>query len=257
MAVTAPHQFRNAGRLAPPISIRHATISYSPAVMGRSWLVDLLRRRKTLPFVSIRDISLELQPGESLGIVGGNGAGKSTLLRVMSGILEPSLGTVELRGNVTALLELGAGVEGHLNGYENIDLSASLQRFSRAETAAFRRYVAEFSELGEALGRPVRTYSLGMMLRLVFSLRTFIDPEILLIDEVFGVGDAQFTQKAQKRTREIISRASSFALASHDLSLIAEFCTRTIWLKRGQIVEDGPTANVLESYKAAAADNRN
>lgn len=232
------------------IVIENATISYSPAVMGRSWIIDLIRRHETRPFVSLKNINFELKRGESVGIIGGNGAGKSTLLKVMAGILAPSSGKVEISGNVTTLLDLGAGVEGHLTGHENIDLSASLQRFPKSDAAAFRQYVEDFSELGEALERPIRTYSMGMMLRLMFSLRTFVDPEILVVDEVFGVGDQKFASKAQERTREIISNASSFALASHDLRLISEFCTRTVWLNKGVIVMDGPTEEVISRYSS-------
>jgi lipopolysaccharide transport system ATP-binding protein len=233
----------------PAIKLNAVTVSYSPAVMGRSWLMDLARGRSRESFTALRDVTLELGHGESVGIIGNNGAGKSTLLKVMAGIAPATNGRVEINGAVMSLLNLGAGVETHLDGWENIDLLASLQRIPRRQRPAFRDYVAEFSELGEALSRPVRTYSAGMLLRLVFSLRTFIQPDILVIDEVFSVGDLNFAGKAQKRTTELITMASSLALASHDAGLITAFCKQAIWLEKGRLVKRGPAAEIVDAYQ--------
>lgn len=236
-----------------PITLTNVTVSYSPAVMGRSFIIDTLRGRKREPFVSLRDVSLRLEHGESLGIVGHNGAGKSTILKVMAGLLPPISGQIDINGRVSSLLELGAGLEGSLDGWTNIDLSASLQRLPKNKIADFKEYVVSFSELGPALDRPVRTYSVGMLLRLIFSMRTYVAPEILVVDEVFGVGDKLFAAKAQKRTSEILRSASCFALASHDVSLLKTFCKRAIWLDGGRLLMEGPTEEVTQSYAAATS----
>jgi len=233
---------------APSIRLTDVTISYSPAVMGRSWLFDRLMGQRSEPFMSLRGVSLTLEHGESLGIIGNNGAGKTTTLKVMAGILPPTTGQVEINGNVTTLLDLGAGLEGNFNAWFNIDLFAELQRIPRNKRVDYKNYVVDFSELGDALSRPVRTYSMGMLLRLIFSLRTYVTPEILIVDEIFGVGDQRFTRKAQQRTLEILRSASSVAFSSHDFSLIRSFCTRTIWMEGGKIVQSGATDEVIANY---------
>jgi ABC-2 type transport system ATP-binding protein/lipopolysaccharide transport system ATP-binding protein len=237
----------------PAINLTSVTVSYSPAVMGRSWMMDLARGRPRQPLTALRDIHIEVPCGGSVGIIGNNGAGKSTLLRVMAGILPATNGRVEINGSVTSLLNLDAGVETHLNGWDNIDLLAALQRIPRRQLPAFRDYVAEFSALGEALSRPVRTYSAGMLLRLIFSLRTFTQPDILVVDEVFGVGDRHFAAKAKERTTALLTKASSFALASHDPTLITAFCREAIWLDNGNLIKQGPAADVVRAYQASAA----
>lgn len=236
----------------PIISLRQATVSYSPSVMGRRAVFERLRGRKPEGFTALHGIDLDIPRGESVGLLGTNGAGKSTLLKLVAGIIPPSSGTAIIRGEATPLLDLGAGIEGALDGWENIKLAAALQRIAPGRFDEFRDYVVSFSELGEALARPVRTYSSGMMLRLVFALRTFIDPEILVLDEIFGVGDVHFSSKAEARTRGLMRSASTLILASHDTRLLAEFCRIAVWLEKGRIVKVGPTEEIGAAYAEAA-----
>jgi ABC-2 type transport system ATP-binding protein/lipopolysaccharide transport system ATP-binding protein len=154
--------------------------------------------------------------------------------------------------NVTPLVDLGAGLEDGVNGFDNIQLSAKLQRIPRNRLAAFSSYVQAFSELGEALSRPVRTYSSGMTLRLSFALRTFTKPDILVLDEVFGVGDHNFSIKAKARTTELLQAASCLLLASHDANLIREFCTLALWLEWGRVKAFGSVDDVLAQYESTA-----
>jgi ABC-type polysaccharide/polyol phosphate transport system ATPase subunit len=235
----------------PPIEISEAFVHYSPAVLGRQALFEKLRGRAAEGFTSLAGLSLCVEAGNALALIGDNGAGKSTLLRVIAGTVPLSSGKVRVSGRVTPLLDLGAGLEGALNGWENIELAASLQRLRRAQAKAFRDYVVEFSGLGEALSRPVRTYSAGMCLRLVFSLRTFVEPEIFVVDEVFGVGDLAFSEKAGARLRELLNGASALVFATHDLHLAEELCGEAAWLHQGTLRFLGPARDTISLYCGA------
>jgi homopolymeric O-antigen transport system ATP-binding protein len=232
----------------PSIILDKVSLHYSPAMMGRKMLFTRPFFGSTPPLVALKSVSIVISPGQSLGVVGSNGAGKSSFLRVCAGILDPTAGRVRITENVTALIDLGAGLEGALSGFDNIELAAKLQRIPKSRHAEFVDYVREFSELGDALARPVRTFSSGMTLRLIFSLRTFLQPDLLVVDEIFGVGDRNFSIKAKERTTELLRGASSLILASHDANLIREFCTSAIWLERGRVKLHGPVDDVLEAY---------
>ena len=197
---------------------------------------------------ALNDISLTLNPGDRVGIIGHNGAGKTTLLRVFSGTYVPTSGGAEVIGQVSALTDLAMGLDPEASGHENIIMRAILMGMSYREARALAPEVEQFSELGEYLHLPVRTYSTGMMLRLAFAVTTSIQPDILIMDEMIAAGDASFIKKATRRIHTLISGASIFALASHSEEHLKRFCNRAIWLNKGELAADGPLDHVLDAY---------
>ena len=193
-------------------------------------------------------VTFRIDEGERVGIVGHNGAGKSTLLRTLAGILPPTSGVVSTRGLVAPLFEFATGFEMERTGLENIRIRGMLQGLTSEEVEARMGEIAAFSELGDALKQPVRTYSTGMFVRLAFSTATAIDPDILLIDEAFGAGDQHFAVKSAERMRELMARGRVLVFTSHNLDLVQSLCNRVIWLSMGRIVADGPAAEVLSDY---------
>lgn len=229
---------------------------------GRSLRSNLFRRvggqlaaddRDVVSVQALRDVSLALRPGDRLGIVGHNGAGKSTLLRVFSGAYEPSRGTAEIVGTVSSLLDMTMGMDPELTGIENIVLRGVLIGLSMEESRALAPEIAEFSELGDYLNLPLRTYSTGMRLRLAFAVSTSRHRDILLLDELIGVGDASFAAKARRRVQQMMDGASILALASHAPGVIKQYCNRAILLRDGTVVADGDVGNVLAEYQRAVA----
>jgi ABC-type polysaccharide/polyol phosphate transport system ATPase subunit len=195
---------------------------------------------------ALRNVNLTLRPGDRLGLIGPNGAGKSTLLRVLAGVYEPPFGIARTVGKVSSMLDFMLGIDPELNGYDNIILRGVLLGMTMAEARAKTPEIAEFSELGSFLDLPVRTYSSGMMLRLAFAISTASQPDIVLLDEIVGVGDAAFEDKAKARTREIVENASIFVLASHDEKILRGFCNEIAVLRAGEIVQIGPTDEILQ-----------
>jgi len=187
---------------------------------------------------ALHELSFEFARGDRVGLVGHNGSGKTTLLRVLTGIFEPVRGRLDVVGRVSSLLDLSLGMDHEGTGYENIVLRGVLMGFSPTEIANRIDAIAEFSELGDYLDMPIRTYSSGMLLRLAFAVSTSTAPEILLLDEWLSVGDANFKQKAEKRLLELIESSAIVVLASHDVNLIKRFCTRMLKLERGRIIAD-------------------
>jgi ABC-type polysaccharide/polyol phosphate transport system ATPase subunit len=225
---------------------------------GRSLRSNLLRRvggqlasdeRDIVTVKALSDVSLSLRPGDRLGIVGHNGAGKSTLLRVLSGAYEPSRGTAEIVGTVSSLLDITMGMDPELTGIENIILRGALIGLSMDEARALTPDIADFSELGDYLNVPLRTYSTGMILRLAFAVSTARHRDILLLDELIGVGDATFAAKARRRVEQMMSGARILALASHAPDVIRQYCNRAILLRAGTVVADGDVGEVLAEYK--------
>ncbi len=228
--------------------------------VGRSIRAEMLRRiggriqegyePGRLVVRALRDINLSLRPGDRLGLIGPNGAGKSTLLRLLSGVYEPPIGSVKVNGNVSSMLDVMLGIDHELNGYDNIILRGVLLGMSIAQARAMTPEIAEFSELGEFLQLPVRTYSAGMMLRLAFAISTATRPDIVLLDEVIGVGDPAFAAKAKVRIQEMVNNASILVLASHDQAVLGSFCNRIAVLQAGEIVDFGEASEVMERYQA-------
>jgi ABC-2 type transport system ATP-binding protein/lipopolysaccharide transport system ATP-binding protein len=200
-------------------------------------------------------ISVKIEHGDRVGLIGRNGAGKTTLLRVMAGIYEPPSGSVEIEGRVAPLFDIGMGMDPESSGYENILLRGLYLGLRKAEIRAKVDEIADFTELGEFLEMPLRTYSAGMFARLAFAISTSIDPEILLLDEGIGAGDDVFLEKAKRRLDALINRARILVLASHSDELVRKLCNQAILMENGRVVTSGPTDEMLERYhqKASAA----
>jgi ABC-type polysaccharide/polyol phosphate transport system ATPase subunit len=206
------------------------------------------RHRGPAPVQALRDVTLRVEPGETLGIVGRNGAGKTSTLRVLAGIVPLDSGTVEAGGRVVALLELGAGFGRDFSGRENIMLNGALHGLTRDEITARLDDIVAFSELGDFIDVPVRTYSSGMFVRLGFAIAAHLDADVLLIDEVLAVGDEAFQRKCEQRIAERIEAGATLVLVSHDAALIDRTCERTVVLDGGSVVFDGPTGEALPFY---------
>jgi ABC-type polysaccharide/polyol phosphate transport system ATPase subunit len=195
-------------------------------------------------------ISLEFEHGDRVALLGANGAGKSTLLRVIAGIYEPMRGYVCSDGRIAPLFDVALGLDPESTGYENIFLRGLFLGMTRAQIRQRRDAIAAFTELGDYLAMPLRTYSNGMMLRLAFAVATHVDAEILLMDEWLGTGDAGFTQKAENRLVELVGGAAILVLASHSEAIVRRTCNKAVLLKQGAVVKFGGVDEVLENYKA-------
>ncbi|MCL2087871.1 MAG: ABC transporter ATP-binding protein [Oscillospiraceae bacterium] len=206
------------------------------------------RRNTHEDFWALRDVNLTIQKGETVGLIGQNGSGKSTLLKLLTRIMYPTSGTVKIDGRVSSLIELGAGFHHDMTGRENIYTNASIFGMSRSEIESKIAGIIEFSELGEFIDNAVRTYSSGMYMRLAFAVAISVDPDILLIDEILAVGDANFQRKCFERLYEMKKQGVTIVLVSHDLNSIQRICERTIWFKDGMMVEDGKSTYVTEKY---------
>ncbi len=198
---------------------------------------------------AVNDLSFDLYPGQSLGIIGRNGSGKSTVLKLVARILRPTSGQVAVRGRVSALLELGAGFHPDLTGRENIALNASVLGLSQQDVAKNYDAIVEFSELGDFIDMPVKHYSSGMYMRLGFSVAIHVDPDILIIDEILAVGDQAFQTKCIDRIHEMHQAGVSIIFISHNLSIVQRMCSRLIWLENGHMRASGPTEEVANQYK--------
>ncbi|MCE5252290.1 ABC transporter ATP-binding protein [bacterium] len=207
------------------------------------------KKYKFREFWALQDVNFELKKGSRLGIIGPNGAGKSTLLKVISGNIPPSVGTVEVNGNIQALMELGTGFHPEFTGYENIRASLAYQGFTLNEIKKAEQEIADFTEIGQFLSQPFKTYSDGMKARLAFATATVIKPEILIIDEVLGAGDAYFLRKSSQRMLKMAESGATILLVSHALEQIMRFCEETIWLDRGRIVMFGASIEVVKAYE--------
>jgi len=218
----------------------------------KEFLVRALFRKSVNPIIEVKalnGIDLELKEGERVGIIGHNGAGKSTFLKMIAGIYPPTSGTLAVTGRINSMLDLGIGLETEVSGWENIFYRGLLQGDTPKQIRAKMKEIAEFSELGSALDMPVRFYSSGMQVRLLFSVATAIEPEILLLDEILSASDISFQEKVTKRMLSLIDRARLIIFASHDLALLCRLCTRVIWLDHGIIKMDGKATEVTACYQ--------
>ena len=199
-------------------------------------------------FWALRDISITINDGEILGVIGGNGSGKTTLLRAIAGIYPPDEGTIEVHGTLSTLLSLGAGFNLELSGLENIYLNGILMGFKEAEISRVIADIIDFSELAEFISSPVKTYSSGMRARLGFSIAVHLKKDIMLIDEILGVGDAQFRNKSEQKLRDLMRENRTIILVSHSLRSIQKYATRVVWLERGSLRASGPPDEVISKY---------
>ncbi len=197
---------------------------------------------------ALADVSLRIEPGTTVGVIGPNGCGKSTLLQLVAGVLEPDGGSVTTSGRVTSLLELGAGFSPELTGRENIYLNASLHGVSRDEVHPRFDAIVAFAELERFIDMPVRTYSSGMYMRLGFAVAVHLDPEIVLVDEAFAVGDAHFQRKCLHTIRDFQRGGRTIVLVSHDLHLVEQLCSHVALLQQGRLVAAGAAADVIGRY---------
>ncbi len=237
------------------ISVKSVSKSFRVHTERRNSLKDRVLyagRHRYREFKALEDVSLEIERGSTVGLIGVNGSGKSTLLKLISRILYPDKGTVEVRGKVSSLLELGAGFHPDFTGTENIYLNASLIGLSKREISRKEAEVIEFSELGDFIHEPIRSYSSGMYMRLAFSIAVAVDPEILLIDEILAVGDAAFQAKCLDRLKQLQTNDKTIVIVTHDTGVVERLCDRAIWLNSSRIRVDGDPIPCVQAYLQSA-----
>ncbi|APW59772.1 Teichoic acids export ATP-binding protein TagH [Paludisphaera borealis] len=233
------------------VSLKFVNYSDKSYTFKRAVLELLLRREKPVPdseFWALSDVNLRINHGERIGILGSNGAGKSTLLRLLARIYPPTTGVLNVRGMVAPLIEMGAGFNPELSGYDNILLNGAMLGFTRKQMMAKVDGIHEFTGLREFAHLPLKYYSSGMYARLAFGVATEIDPEILLVDESLGVGDQAFKDKAKERIRSLMNRSHAVILVSHEMASLRELCDRGLWMRQGRLVADGPINEVVDQY---------
>ena len=240
--------------MRPVIEVKNVSVRFRMAndrVSGiKEYVIQRLKGKlKYTEFEALKDVSFTVKKGEVVGLIGHNGAGKSTLLKVISGILRPSEGSVTVRGNIVPMLELGSGFDMDLTGRENIFLNGAILGYSEEFLKAKYQEIVDFSELStDFLNMPLRNYSSGMMARLAFSVATVVEPEVLIVDEVLAVGDADFQKKSMKRMMELMSGGTTVLFVSHSLGQIQKMCNRVVWLDHGRVVEVGRSEIVCANY---------
>ena len=235
----------------PIIEMKHVTKSYQLY----NHPMDRLKEGLSLTHKSyhhdhtvLDDFNLVIRQGESVGFVGKNGAGKSTLLKLITGVLSPTSGTIETRGKIAALLELGAGFNVEYTGRQNIYLNGKMMGYSKAQMEERVNSIIEFADIGEFIDQPVRTYSSGMFARLAFAVSINVSPDILIVDEVLSVGDTRFQMKCIDKMKELKERGTTILFVSHTLEQIKRFCSRAVWMKDGHIEMDAEASEVVDLY---------
>ncbi|HKR10042.1 MAG TPA: ABC transporter ATP-binding protein, partial [Gemmatimonadaceae bacterium] len=228
-----------------------------PSLVKRAVRRDRDRALAPEEFWVLNDISFELKKGETLGIIGHNGAGKSTMLKHLSGIMEPTRGSIEVHGRLSALIEVGAGFHPDLTGRENVYLNGVILGMSRAEVKRKFDEIVEFAGLEDFIDTPVKRYSSGMFARLGFSVAAHLEPDILVVDEVLSVGDFAFQRKGLEKMRAVARSGATVIFVSHNLQAVAEFCQRGLLLEKGRVIADGPTDQVVRRYLDTASNHEN
>jgi len=237
----------------PAISIRDVSVRFRPLVDKNPTLrrsIARLRHREKHEIVALDDVSLEIAKGEAFGIIGANGAGKSTLLKVMAKTLKPSSGSVNVYGKTSTLLSLGLGMKPDLSGRRNVYLGGLAAGMRKAEIDEKFDSIVDYADIGNAINRPVKTYSSGMFSRLAFSVAMALEPNIILLDEILAVGDEAFREKSMDTMRELLANAGTIVFVSHSLPSVVEFCDRVMWLDQGRIRKAGDPQTVIDMYKA-------
>jgi ABC-type polysaccharide/polyol phosphate transport system ATPase subunit len=244
----------------PAISVQNLSITYRTTFERRPTLKEAVRRagrgkRMVREIEAVRDVSFDLPRSRVLGIIGRNGAGKSTLVRAIAGILPPTKGRIEIRGRVSTLLALGVGFNNKLTGYENIVLGGLAAGYTRAEVEKKTDEIAAWTELGDFMEMPVKTYSSGMSSRLAFAVAVHMEPDILIVDEALSTGDSYFKAKAMAKMDELLSQAHTMLVVSHALATIQEMCTDAIWLEKGELKMFGSPEDVIAAYNGDTGVN--
>jgi len=235
------------------IVIDHITMDYRRTTEKVETLKEFIIRKlkrniEYKTFRALDDICIKIEKGEKIGVVGHNGAGKSTFMKIIANVLKPTMGTIQVKGIVAPMLELGAGFDPEFSGYDNIFLNGAILGKTKAFLNENVDRIIEFADVGDFIYSPVKNYSSGMRAKLGFSIATQIDPDILIIDEVLGVGDAHFQKKSTNKMKELINSGATAIIVSHDISKIKELTTKTIWLDHGNLLMFGETNKVCDDY---------
>jgi ABC-type polysaccharide/polyol phosphate transport system ATPase subunit len=245
-----PATFSDTAIRVENVTQRFRVIQERPDTL-RELFSKFLRHSATFhDFNALSNVSLEVPHGQMLGIVGANGSGKSTLLKVIAGVYRPSKGKVQVTGSLAPLIELGAGFHHELTGRENILINGLLMGYSKKEMQERERSIIEFAEIGDFIDAPIKQYSSGMNMRLAFAVATEVDPQILIIDEILGVGDAPFQQKCFARIRGFREAGKTILFVSHNLEQVVKYCDRAILLEHGVLIAEGKPADVIEQYQS-------
>lgn len=248
MATVSCDAMREATVELTDASVTYTVLQGASPTLKETVIQALKRRSHNIDVVALRELSLKLYPGDVLAVVGKNGAGKSTLLKVLARVLPPTTGRVIVRGTVAPMIELGAGFNGELTGIENIVLYGTLIGRKPKEMVAATERIYTWAGLEESIHLPLRTYSSGMIARLAFSIATDSRSDLILVDEVLSVGDAEFRKKSRKRMEELVKSDSVVVLVTHDLKAIAKLATHGLWIDHGRIVKFGKIGSVLDAY---------
>lgn len=235
------------------IEVKNVSISFRMDLTQsrglKEWLVNAATGKlHSKEFIALSEVNFSINKGDVIGIIGKNGSGKSTLLKVISGIYKPTSGTVRLSGPVVPMLELGSGFDPELTGRENIFLNGAILGYSKTFLHSMVEEIIGFSELGTFIDAPIKTYSSGMMMRLAFSIATMVNPEILIVDEILGVGDEFFQRKSFARMESLMSGGTTVLLVSHSIDQIRQMCNQVIWLENGRVRDFGKTDRVCTAY---------
>jgi ABC-type polysaccharide/polyol phosphate transport system ATPase subunit len=230
-------------------------LSHQPYSSLKGILLSMFRyRRRVEVHQALNDVSLTIQHGETVGLIGVNGSGKSTLLAIIARVIRPSAGRVQVNGRVAPLLQLGVGFHPDLTGLENVYFNGIILGLTRQQIAERLPSIIRFAELEEFIDTPVRAYSSGMVLRLGFAVAVHTDPEIILMDEVLAVGDEAFQHKCLRKIQEFQREGRTIVLVSHDMNQVRQVATRTVWLHQGSVMADGATAEVVQRYLTFTAE---
>ena len=199
-------------------------------------------------FYALNGLSFNVEKGQTVGIIGTNGSGKSTILKIITGVLTPTTGQVDVEGKISALLELGAGFNMDYTGIENIYMNGTMMGYSRKEMDEKLQDILDFADIGDFVYQPVKTYSSGMFVRLAFALNINVEPEILIVDEVLAVGDAAFQEKCQERMHHMLENGTTLLFVSHTMATVRQLCDHAIWLNKGDVVMQGEAEGVCNAY---------
>jgi ABC-type polysaccharide/polyol phosphate transport system ATPase subunit len=229
------------------ISMQKVRLDFPRRRSLKSYVLNLFQRQDN-QFTALKGINLEIEKGEIIGVIGTNGCGKSTLLRVITGIYPPNEGVCRVNGNISLLAGLGTGFSGHQTGRENAILYGSILGYTEEKIIEKLPEIISFSELGEFIDEPIRTYSAGMKARLGLAVASAIQPEILLIDEVLGVGDPTFKEKSTNRIMEMVQEAGTVVIVSHSFGMLSKICDRIVLMEKGKIIQQGDPNEVIQTY---------